>query len=155
MQEGRRMMCEVCASHGKKVRSFDVVKLLTFLLITQFHISKVQTKSHRIIWAHSIFRRGKSQLDNQSLHGRCRRHQMIVASYAAASLEAAKWLGKIWIYKNASLQVCDMLHNVPCITARNYMCIFPTQPFTFPRFANSDRWFAIPIGMAAQLATII
>ena len=25
---------------------------------------------------------------------------MIVASYAAAPLEAAKWLVKIWIYKN-------------------------------------------------------
>ena len=52
------MKCEVCASHGKKVRSFDVVKLLTFLFITQFHISKVQTKSHRIIWAQSIFNGG-------------------------------------------------------------------------------------------------
>ena len=52
------MKCEVCASHGKKVRSFNVFKLLTFLLITQFHISKVHTKSHRIIWAQSIFRRG-------------------------------------------------------------------------------------------------
>ncbi len=35
--------------------------------------------------------------------GRCRRHQMIVASYAAMPIGMAKWLGKIWIYKNASL----------------------------------------------------
>ena len=33
----------------------------------------------------------------------CRRHQMIVASYAAMPIGMAKWLGKIWIYKNASL----------------------------------------------------
>ena len=29
------------------------------------------------------------------------------------------------------------------------------QPFTFPRFANSDRWFAVPIGTAVWLATIV
>ena len=52
-------------------------------------------------------------------------------------------------------------HIIPCCYARYMMkrvanlkaCIFIspylTQPFTFPRFANSDRWFAIPIGMAA------
>ena len=56
---------------------------------------------------------------------------MIVASYAAAPLEAAKWLVKIWIYKNASLKVCDMLHHVPCLTASDYMCIFLTSHLLF------------------------
>ncbi len=52
-------------------------------------------------------------------------------------------------------------HIIPCCYARYMMkhvanlkaCIFIypylNQPFTFPRFANSDRWFADPNGAAA------
>ena len=36
------------------------------------------------------------------------------------------------------------------------MCVVSLpQPFTFPRFANSDRWFAVPIGTAVWLATFV
>ena len=42
-----------------------------------------------------------------------------------------------------------MMNHVANLKACIFIYPYLTQPFTFPRFANSDRWFAIPIGMAA------
>ena len=46
--------------------------------------------------------------------------------------------------------VCPLPNGkVPGVGCRSY------QPFTFPRFANSDRWFEKPKGFSVWLATII
>ena len=55
--------------------------------------------SSHLLWPCRFFVGDKNLVNNQSLHGRCHRHQMIVASYAAMPIGMAKWLGKIWIYK--------------------------------------------------------
>ena len=37
-----------------------------------------------------------------------------------------------------------MMKHVANLKACIFIYPYLTQPFTFPRFANSDRWFAIP-----------
>ena len=51
--------------------------------------------------------------------------------------------------------VGDMCCVCPLPTGKVPGVVLPYQPFTFPRFANSDRWFAVPIGTAVWLATFV
>ena len=57
------------------------------------------------------------------------------------------WLGR---YTYNPLLLCKG-HDEACRKPKGLHFIYPylNQPFTFPRFANSDRWFAAPNGAAA------
>ena len=85
--------------------------------------------SSHLLWPCRFFVGDKNLVNNQSLHGRCRRHQMIVASYAAMPIGMAKWLGKIWIYKKC--KPLGLRHGSSCPLHNSkelYVCL-PTQPF--------------------------
>ena len=68
----------------------------------------------------------------------------------------AKWL--VWCYTHyfkPAFTVGDMSSSCPLPTARFWCGCRSIQPFTFPRFANSDRWFEKPKGFSVWLATIV
>ena len=65
--------------------------------------------------------------------------------------------GKEMLPKNIACPwVGDMVCPCPLHSSKVVFVWCPSfQPFTFPRFANSDRWFAVPKGTAVWLATIV
>ena len=80
----------------------------------------------------------------------------MVASHTVVPLGTAKWLDRATPpFYTLPLGKGHTQPMSPTIKAGYVIGVISYQPFTFPRFANSDRWFAVPKGTAVWLATFV
>ena len=81
----------------------------------------------------------------------------MVASHTETPMGVSKWLGKRHhtTYNLADMQGTRAYHVAYYKGRLVFWGQFLHQPFTFPRFANSDRWFVVPKGTTVWLATIV
>ena len=78
---------------------------------------------------------------------------MLVASYAETPIGVSKWLVKKVGMRKVGRRYFKI---IPYLKARFFACgiLYPSHLLSLA-IANSDRWFAVPTGTAAWLATNI
>ncbi|MBQ5982680.1 MAG: hypothetical protein IJL54_10990 [Prevotella sp.] len=88
--------------------------------------------------------------------GNAVRHLMLVASYAGLPLGRPKWLERENCGGKRPAVGRRYFKIVPYLKARFFACgiLYPSHLLSLA-IANSDRWFAVPIGTAVWLATDI
>ena len=76
-------------------------------------------------------------------YSRAFRHSEMAGARIAHIISACPWVGDM-------VSVCPLPNGKVSDVGGHSI-----QPITFPRFANSDRWFAAPMGAAVWLATLV